>query len=88
MSLPRVRVFTSDACSFCTRAKRLLAQKGVRFEEVYFPRHDMRARRELAELTGRTTVPQVIVGERPIGGWDDLKALDDAGRLDGLLGVA
>jgi glutaredoxin 3 len=88
MKTPRIRIFTSDACSFCVRAKNLLAMKGVSFEEVYFPRSDTRARMDLVELTGRYTVPQVVVDDRPIGGWDDLKALEDAGHLDALLGVA
>ena len=87
MKGPRIRIFTSDACSFCVRAKNLLALKGVPFEEVYFPRHDTQARMDLVELTGRYTVPQVVVDDRPIGGWDDLKALEDAGHLDALLGV-
>jgi len=87
MNTPRIRIFTSDACSFCVRAKNLLTGKGVAFEEVYFPRHDMKARLDLVELTGRYTVPQVLVDDRPIGGWDDLKALEDAGHLDALLGV-
>lgn len=85
---PKIRIFTSDACSFCVRAKNLLTQKGVEFEEVHFPRHDMEARRRLVELTGRYTVPQILIEDRPIGGYDDLKALDDAGRLDPMLGVA
>jgi glutaredoxin 3 len=88
MKPPRIRVFTSDACSFCVRAKNLLTRKGVPFEEVYFPRSDIQARMDLVELTGRYTVPQILVDDRPIGGWDDLKALDDAGHLDALLGVA
>jgi glutaredoxin 3 len=85
---PRIRIFTSDACSFCVRAKNLLTAKGVSFEEIYFPRHDIAARRELVQLTGRYTVPQIVIDEMPIGGYDDLKALDDDGRLDPLLGVA
>jgi glutaredoxin 3 len=87
MKRPRIRVFTSDACSFCVRAKNLLTTKGVPFEEVYFPRSDITARMDLVELTGRYTVPQILVDDRPIGGWDDLKALEDAGHLDALLGV-
>jgi len=85
---PRIRIFTSEACSFCGRAKRLLAAKGVEFEEVHLPRHDIGARRQLVELTGRYTFPQIMIDETPIGGYDDLKALDDAGRLDPMLGVA
>jgi glutaredoxin 3 len=88
MRTRQVRIFTSDACSFCVRAKNLLAKKGVDFEEVYFPRHDFEARRRLVELTGRYTVPQVLVDGTPLGGWDDISALDAEGRLDGLLGLA
>lgn len=88
MKRPHVRIYTSEACSFCVRAKTLLSRKGVDFEEVWFPRHDIQARHDLVELTGRYTVPQILVDDRPIGGWDDLKALDDAGRLDGLLGLS
>lgn len=88
MKRPHVRIFTSDACSFCVRAKNLLTTKGVPFEEIYFARHDARARQDLVALTGRYTVPQILIDDRPIGGYDDLKALEDAGRLDGLLGTA
>jgi glutaredoxin 3 len=85
---PRIKIFTSEACSFCVRAKRLLAAKGVDYEEVHLARHDLAARMRLIELTGRYTVPQIFIDELSIGGYDDLKALDDAGRLDPLLGVA
>ncbi len=85
---PRVRIFTSEACSFCLRAKSLLFAKGVNFEEVYLPRYDVESRVRLVELTGRYTFPQIVVDETPIGGYDELRALDASGRLDPLLGVA
>jgi glutaredoxin 3 len=85
---PRIRIFTSEPCSFCTRAKRLLAQKGVDYEEVAFARSDHQARRDLVGLTGRYTVPQIVVDDTPIGGYDELRRLDADGRLDPLLGVA
>lgn len=85
---PRIRIFTSDACGFCVRAKRLLTAKGVDFEEIHLPRHDMAARRQLVDLTGRFTFPQILIDETPIGGYDDLRTLDEDGRLDTLLGVA
>lgn len=84
--MSRIRIYTSHACSFCVRAKRLLDAKGVSYEEVHLPPGDVEARQRLADLTGRLTVPQVLVSGMPIGGFDDLKALDDAGRLDDLLG--
>jgi glutaredoxin 3 len=70
------------------RAKRLLTAKGVPFEEVHLPRYDIDSRRQLVELTGRYTFPQILIDERPIGGYDDLRALDEAGRLDPMIGVA
>lgn len=88
MDIPHVRIFTSDACSFCVRAKNLLTRKGVPFEEVHLARHDMQARQDLVSLTGRYTVPQILIGGRVIGGYDDLKALDEAGGLDAMLGAA
>lgn len=88
MAHPHVRIYTSDACSYCVRAKRLLAQKGVVFEEIHFPRHDYEARENLVALTGRYTVPQILIDDRPVGGYDDIKALDDAGALDAMLGLA
>ncbi len=88
MSRPHVRIYTSDFCSYCVRAKRLLAGKGVPFEEIHFSRHDYEARQNLVELTGRYTVPQILIDDRPVGGYDDIKALDDAGALDPLLGIA
>lgn len=85
---PRIRIFTSEPCSSCTRAKSFLAQKGVDFEEVAFARSDIGARQDLVDLTGRYTVPQIVVDETPIGGYDDLRRLDADGRLDPLLGIA
>ena len=82
---PRIKIFTSEACSFCLRAKRLLTAKGVEFEEVHLPRYDVASRQRLVDLTGRYTFPQILIDETPIGGFDELKALDDAGRLDPLL---
>lgn len=88
MPTPDIRIYTTDACGYCVRAKGLLERKGVPFREIYFPRSDMKARMDLVELTGRYTVPQILVDDRPIGGWDDLRALDEAGRLDEMLGAS
>jgi glutaredoxin 3 len=85
---PRVRIYTSDFCSYCTRAKNLLTRKGVDFEEVWMDRGDMQSRMDLVQLTGRYTVPQILIDDRPVGGYDEIKALDDQGRLDPLLGLA
>ncbi|HJZ61148.1 MAG TPA: glutaredoxin domain-containing protein [Miltoncostaeaceae bacterium] len=83
--MPEIIVYTSEPCSFCTRAKRLLEKKGVTFREIFIRRDDWEARARIAEITGHYTVPQVIVDGTPIGGWDDLAALERAGRLDEIL---
>jgi glutaredoxin 3 len=85
--MAEITMYTSDRCPYCIRAKRLLEAKGVDFDEVHL-RLDMEARRRLLELTGRYTVPQVLVGDQPIGGWDEMAALDRDGRLDEVLGLA
>jgi glutaredoxin 3 len=79
-----VRLYTTPLCPYCARAKTLLTQKGVAFEEVdvYM---DAAARKEMFEKSGRRTVPQIFIGDRHIGGCDDLHALDAAGGLDPLL---
>jgi glutaredoxin 3 len=79
-----VRLYTTPICPYCARAKALLTGKGVAFEEVdvYM---DAAARKEMFEKSGRRTVPQIFIGDRHIGGCDDLQALDAAGGLDALL---
>jgi len=88
MKTPRILIYTSDFCSYCTRAKNLLTRKGVAYEEIHLDRADMQGRMDLARLTGRYTVPQILIDESPVGGYDEIKALDDQGRLDPLLGLA
>ena len=84
-----VLVYSSDHCGFCDRAKGLLQRKGVPYREVEISRSDMGARMKLVELTGRYTVPQILIDGQPIGGFDELRALERSGELDALLnGVA
>jgi glutaredoxin 3 len=82
--VPKITIYTTSLCPYCYRAKRLLTQKAVAFEEIDVS-GNAKLRRELAERTGRTTVPQIWIGDRHIGGSDDLHALDRAGELDSLL---
>ena len=82
----RVVVYTTESCPYCVLAKRLLDAKGVPFTEVDVAR-DPERRRQMVEQSGRMTVPQVFIDGVPRGGFDDLRALDAAGRLDALLGV-
>jgi glutaredoxin 3 len=88
MNTPHIRLYTGEACSFCVRAKRFLSTKGVAFEEIHIDRRDPRERRRLVELTGRYTIPQIVIGDEPIGGYDELRALEASGRLDPMLGLA
>ena len=80
-----VRIYTSPLCGYCRAAKRLLAGKGVPFSEIDV-QGDPEARRAMTmRAGGRPTVPQVFVGDRHVGGYDDLSALERVGRLDPLL---
>jgi glutaredoxin 3 len=83
--MPNVRIYTTPFCPYCARAKALLGKKGAAFEEVdvYM---DAAARKEMQEKSGgQRTVPQIFIGERHVGGCDDLQALESAGELDPLL---
>jgi glutaredoxin 3 len=80
----KVTVYTTDPCRRCGNVKELLAARGVEFEEVNLAK-DPVGRAELARRTGLMTFPQVVVGGRSIGGWDDLQAAEADGRLDDLL---
>jgi len=82
--MPRVLLYTTRVCPFCLAAKELLRQKGVAFEEMDLT-DQPEARAGLRQQTGRTTVPQIFIGEKHVGGFDDLKALDHRGELDRLL---
>ena len=80
----RVTIYTRQWCGYCTAAERLLKGKGVAFENIDCT-GDNEKRKWLAEITGRTTVPQIFIDGRPIGGYDDMRALDQRGELDKLL---
>ncbi len=84
MSAPKVTVYTKQSCPFCVRAKRLLERKGVAYEEIGVEGDDG-LRRWLVEKTGQMTVPQIFVGERSLGGFSDVDALDREGKLDPIL---
>lgn len=78
-----VTIYTTPTCGYCAAAKSLLQSKGVAYEEIDASVNAVRA--EMMQRTGRRTVPQIYVGETHVGGYDDLSALDRAGRLDPLL---
>lgn len=81
-----VKMYSSDVCPFCIRAKALLKQRGVQQIDEICVDGDPRARAQMIELTGRRTVPQIWIGDTHVGGCDDLMALDRAGGLVPLLG--
>jgi len=82
--LKAVRIYTTRTCPYCVRAKRLLERKKVSYEEIDVSVDDG-ARLKLMEDTGLRTVPQIFIGDRHVGGSDDLHALEERGELDPLL---
>jgi glutaredoxin 3 len=84
-AMAKVEIYVQDFCPYCARAKALLDRKGVAYEEIYAP-HGSAARAEaIARSGGRRTVPQIFINGQPVGGSDELYALERAGRLDALL---
>jgi len=82
--MTRVVVYSSDYCPYCSRAKSLLQNKGVAFEEIKVDgKPQLRA--EMTQKAGRTSVPQIWIGNTHVGGCDDLYALERAGKLDAML---
>jgi glutaredoxin 3 len=83
--MAKVTIYTSWLCPYCEGAKRLLTQKGVAFEEIDAPNGSAARATAIEKSGGKRTVPQVFVGDLSLGGYDDLRALDAAGKLDALL---
>jgi glutaredoxin 3 len=82
--MSNVTVYTTDPCTFCARVKGLLKSRGVEYEEINLSR-DPAGRVELAEKTGMMTFPQVIVDGQLLGGFTEVQAAAESGRLDELL---
>ena len=78
--MTRVKIYTTSSCPFCIRAKRLLGARGIPFEEIDVGNDDA-LREEIIQRTGRRTVPQIFIDERSVGGFEELAALDAAGKL-------
>lgn len=79
-----VTIYTGALCGYCAMAKRLLQDKGVAYQEIPVDM-DVACRAEMERRSGRRTVPQIFIGEQHVGGYDDLAALERAGKLDALL---
>lgn len=84
--MAKVEIYSSPFCGYCYRAKRLLSEKGVDYVEYDVLEQPDRRTEMVSRANGRTTVPQIFIDGRHIGGSDDLYALDRAGQLDPLLG--
>jgi glutaredoxin 3 len=82
--MSRVEIYTTRWCGYCVRAKALLDSKGIAYEEISFD-DDPAFRRNLQELTGGWTVPQILIDGTPIGGYTELWRLDKSGQLDARL---
>lgn len=80
----KVVMYTTQYCPFCVRAKALLKHKGVVFEEIDVSEDD-ELRAKMVAASGRRTVPQIFFDDKPIGGFDELQALDREGELDRIL---
>ena len=84
MAAPKIEMYANSWCPYCEFARTLLRRKGAAFEEISLEANPER-RPEMIHRSGRHTVPQIFIGERHIGGSDDLYELDATGELDALL---
>jgi glutaredoxin 3 len=83
---PKILIYGSETCNYCTAARMLLKKKGADYEDVLVSR-DPERREEMLRRSGSRSVPQIFIDDRVIGGFDELYALDESGQLDSLLGI-
>ncbi len=83
--MPTVEIYTSPLCGYCHAAKRLLTDKNASFSEIDVLADPARRKEMVQRANGRRTVPQIFIGATHVGGYDDIAALDRAGKLDALL---
>jgi len=83
--MPKIEVFTQAFCPYCARAMNLLTEKGASFEEIDAPSGSKARQDARTRSGGRSSVPQIFIDGKHIGGSDDLAALERAGKLDALL---
>ena len=82
--MPEVVMYCTDVCPYCKRAERLLKNKGVKIKKIRVD-EDRGKLKEMIKRTGRNTVPQIYIGDKHVGGFDDLSELDIMDELDELL---
>lgn len=85
--MAKVEIYTKFTCGYCFRAKSLLTSKNVEFEETDITMGGAKRQEMIQRAGGATTVPQIFINDRHIGGSDDLSDLEQSGKLDSLLGV-
>jgi len=81
---PSIIIYGSETCSYCLAARTLLKKKGLDYEDILVSR-DPSARADMIAKSGRSTVPQILINEQAIGGFDELSTLEQSGDLDRLL---
>jgi len=86
--MPDVIVYGTAICPYCIRARSMLDKKGVSYEDVRLDQHPERRQEMEARANGRTSVPQIFIDDRHIGGFDDMAELDIDDELDPLLGLS
>ncbi len=82
--MPKIKVYSGNLCPYCTMAKKLLERKGLQYEEINVDSQPG-LRQELMIKTKRRTIPQIFIGDVHVGGFDDLYALEQSGKLDELI---
>lgn len=83
--MPAITIYTKSWCPYCSAAKKLLAEKGADFTEIDIEKKPEARAEMIQKAKGRSTVPQIFIGEKHVGGCDDLYDLDDRGQLEPLL---
>lgn len=83
--MPDVTIYTKNWCPYCAAAKKLLEEKGAAFTEIDIEAKPEKRAEMIQKAGGRSTVPQIFIGNRHVGGCDDLYAMDDKGQLEPLL---
>jgi glutaredoxin 3 len=83
--MPAIQIYTTRYCPYCHAAKTLLKRKGAAYDEIDVGAASERREEMIQRANGRMTVPQIFIGTTHVGGYDDLQALDRAGKLDPLL---
>jgi glutaredoxin 3 len=83
--MPSITIYTKSWCPYCSAAKKLLSEKGAGFTEIDIEKKPEARAEMIQKAGGRSTVPQIFIGEKHVGGCDDLYALDDRGELERML---